>query len=72
MTVSGDVSIITGKTKTFGVWDYVLFVAILVISAGIGFYHAWKDRRKQTVKDFLLAGGNMQVSSHRHLQVFIF
>ncbi|KAL8566599.1 hypothetical protein ACOMHN_054821 [Nucella lapillus] len=55
-----DVSIITGKTKTFGVLDYVIFAAILVISASIGFYHAWKERRNQTLKDYLLAGGNMR------------
>ncbi|XP_076445209.1 sodium-coupled monocarboxylate transporter 1-like [Babylonia areolata] len=57
-----DVSIVTGKTKTFSVLDYVIFAAILVVSASIGFYHAWKDRRKQTLKEFLLAGGNMQVA----------
>ena len=56
-----NISIVTGKTKTFSVLDYVIFAAILVISASIGFYHAWKDRRKQTLKEFLLAGGNMQV-----------
>ncbi|KAK7475399.1 hypothetical protein BaRGS_00033349, partial [Batillaria attramentaria] len=56
-----DVSIETGKTKTFSALDYVIFAAILVISASIGFYNAWKDRRDLTLKNFLLAGGNMQL-----------
>ncbi|KAK7111529.1 sodium-coupled monocarboxylate transporter 1-like [Littorina saxatilis] len=55
-----NVSIVTGVTKTFSTLDYIIFAGILIISAGIGFYHAWKDRRKDTLKEFLLAGGNMQ------------
>ncbi|KAL8566592.1 hypothetical protein ACOMHN_054814 [Nucella lapillus] len=53
--------IITRHTKTFSVLDYVIFAAILTISASIGFYHAWKDRKNQTLKEFLHAGGNMQL-----------
>ncbi|XP_012935607.1 sodium-coupled monocarboxylate transporter 1 [Aplysia californica] len=55
----GDYSFNTGKLKQFSAWDYVLFAAILVISAGIGFFHAWRDRNKKSLKDFLLAGKNM-------------
>ncbi|XP_041363424.1 sodium-coupled monocarboxylate transporter 2-like [Gigantopelta aegis] len=51
----------TGKTHIFTVVDYVLFVAILIVSAGIGIFYAIKDRRKQTTKEYLLAGGNMHV-----------
>ena len=56
-----DISIVTGKTKKFGTVDYALFSAILIVSAAIGFYFAWVDRRKTTIKDYMLAGGNMQV-----------
>ena len=56
-----DISIVTGKTKKFGTVDYAIFSAILIVSAAIGFYFAWVDRRKTTIKDYMLAGGNMQV-----------
>lgn len=55
----GDYSFNTGNLKQFSAFDYVMFVAILVISAGIGFYHAWKGRNKTDMKHFLLAGGKM-------------
>lgn len=55
----GDYSFNTGKLKQFTVVDYVIFAAVLVISAGIGFYHAWKDRRQKSIDEFLLAGRNM-------------
>ncbi|XP_076443078.1 sodium-coupled monocarboxylate transporter 2-like [Babylonia areolata] len=58
---SGDVSIITGKTTVFGSVDYVFFVGVLLTSAAIGFYFAWIDRHKVTIKDYMLAGGNMKV-----------
>lgn len=56
-----DYSYNTGKVKEFGVWDYVLFVLTLVISAGIGVFYAIVDRKKNTPKDFLLGGRNMSV-----------
>ncbi|OWF51072.1 Sodium-dependent multivitamin transporter [Mizuhopecten yessoensis] len=49
----------TGERNTFGVVDYVLFGLLLCVSAGIGMFYAIKDRRRQNIKDFLLAGGNM-------------
>uniref|UniRef100_A0A0B7APP5 Sodium-coupled monocarboxylate transporter 1 n=1 Tax=Arion vulgaris TaxID=1028688 RepID=A0A0B7APP5_9EUPU len=55
----GDYSFNTGTLKQFSVLDYVIFAAVLVISAGIGFYHAWKDRKQKTSDEFLLAGRNM-------------
>ena len=57
----GQYSYQTGNTHTFTVVDYVLFVTILIVSAGIGVFYAIKDRRKQTTKEYLLAGGNMHV-----------
>ena len=35
-------------TNTFGTWDYVIFGVVLAISAGIGIYFAWVDRKKGT------------------------
>ena len=49
----------TGEKNTFGVIDYILFAALLCISAGIGLFYAIKDRKKTNTKEFLLAGGNM-------------
>ncbi|KAH9494387.1 hypothetical protein Btru_021750 [Bulinus truncatus] len=55
----GDYSFNTGKLKQFSWLDYVIFAAILVVSAGIGFYHALKDRKNKSLDNFLLAGRNM-------------
>ncbi|ESO87029.1 hypothetical protein LOTGIDRAFT_107431 [Lottia gigantea] len=49
----------TRTIKPFSAWDYVIFALILVISAGIGFYFAFKDRKKKNIQEFLLAGRNM-------------
>ncbi|XP_078424682.1 sodium-coupled monocarboxylate transporter 1-like [Cetorhinus maximus] len=46
---------------SFGTWDYVVFVAILLISALVGIYHAVVGRGQQTSEDFLL--GSWQMSS---------
>ncbi|XP_050390983.1 sodium-coupled monocarboxylate transporter 1 isoform X2 [Patella vulgata] len=51
----------TGSKHTFTWIDYFLFVCMLLVSAGIGIFYAIKDRKKNTTKDFLLAGGNMSV-----------
>lgn len=54
-----DYSINTGEKRTFGAVDYVLFVLMFCASAAIGFYHAYKDRNKKSVKDFHLGGRKM-------------
>lgn len=41
--------------------DYVIFVLTLVISACIGIYYAWTDKRKQNTSDFLLGGRQMRL-----------
>ncbi|XP_067906294.1 sodium-coupled monocarboxylate transporter 1-like isoform X2 [Heterodontus francisci] len=45
----------------FSTWDYVVFVAILLISALVGIYHAVVGRGQVTSEEFLL--GNRQMSS---------
>lgn len=55
----GDYSFNTGRLKTFTWLDYVIFAAILFISAAIGLYFAIKDRKNKSMSHFLLAGKNM-------------
>ncbi|XP_067325213.1 sodium-dependent multivitamin transporter [Anolis sagrei] len=44
---------------TFGVADYAIFVLLLVLSAGIGLYHALSGGKQSTVQEFLLADRSM-------------
>lgn len=41
--------------------DYLVFVLMLLISAGIGIVFGWVNRKKKTTKDFLLGGGDLSV-----------
>ncbi|KAJ7404617.1 Sodium-coupled monocarboxylate transporter 1 [Willisornis vidua] len=43
----------------FSVWDYVVFAAMLVVSAVIGLYYAFVGGGQKTSKDFLMAGRSM-------------
>ncbi|XP_048463888.1 sodium-coupled monocarboxylate transporter 1-like [Rhincodon typus] len=45
----------------FSAWDYVVFAAILLISAVVGIYHAVMGRGRESPEDFLL--GSRQMSS---------
>lgn len=47
--------------NTFHWVDYLLFILMLVISAGIGIFHAVRDKRKQTAANFLLGGRRMSI-----------
>uniref|UniRef100_A0A8C5MJV7 Sodium-coupled monocarboxylate transporter 1 n=1 Tax=Leptobrachium leishanense TaxID=445787 RepID=A0A8C5MJV7_9ANUR len=40
----------------FSIWDYVLFAALLVISASIGVFFAIKERNNKTSSEFLVGG----------------
>ncbi|XP_056382672.1 sodium-coupled monocarboxylate transporter 2 [Hyla sarda] len=44
---------------TFVVWDYLVFGALFLISAGIGVFFAIKERKKTTTADFLVGGKQM-------------
>ncbi|XP_009482980.1 sodium-coupled monocarboxylate transporter 1 [Pelecanus crispus] len=43
----------------FTVWDYVVFAAMLLISAVIGVYYAFAGGGQKTSKDFLMGGRSM-------------
>uniref|UniRef100_A0A4W3HX75 Sodium-coupled monocarboxylate transporter 1-like n=1 Tax=Callorhinchus milii TaxID=7868 RepID=A0A4W3HX75_CALMI len=43
----------------FNVWDYVVFIVMLLISVFIGIYHAIMGRRQQSNSEFLLGGRQM-------------
>jgi sodium-coupled monocarboxylate transporter 8/12 len=45
----------------FSIADYVVFASMLLISALIGFYYAFKDRKKNNTDEFLLGGRKLQV-----------
>ncbi|XP_072277638.1 sodium-coupled monocarboxylate transporter 2 [Pyxicephalus adspersus] len=45
--------------NNFAVWDYVVFAALLVISASIGVFFAIKERKKKTSNEFLIGGRQM-------------
>lgn len=44
---------------TFEVWDYVVFAAMLVISAVIGIYYAFAGNSQHTSKEFLMGGRSL-------------
>ncbi|XP_041071612.1 sodium-coupled monocarboxylate transporter 1-like [Carcharodon carcharias] len=48
-------------SDSFSTWDYMVFVAILLISALVGIYHAVVGRGQETSEDFLL--GRRQMST---------
>nr|KAG5709844.1 hypothetical protein BaRGS_032668 [Batillaria attramentaria] len=54
-------SIHTGEIRTFSVGDYVIFSLALVVSALVGLYYAYKDRRSINTKIFMLGDKQMYV-----------
>ncbi|NXI84790.1 SC5A8 protein, partial [Rhipidura dahli] len=49
----------SSRMGRFTVWDYVVFAAMLLISAIIGIYYAFVGGGQKTSKDFLMAGRSM-------------
>nr|XP_029727511.1 putative sodium-dependent multivitamin transporter isoform X2 [Aedes albopictus] len=47
--------------SSFGVWDYVVFIAMLLISAGIGVYYRFSGGKQKTTTEYLLADRNMSI-----------
>lgn len=48
-----------GGMGRFSVWDYVVFAAMLLVSAAIGIYYAFAGGGQKTSKDFLMGGRSM-------------
>ncbi|KFW75913.1 Sodium-coupled monocarboxylate transporter 1, partial [Phalacrocorax carbo] len=48
-----------GTMGRFTVWDYVVFAAMLLVSAVIGVYYAFAGGGQKTSKDFLMGGRSM-------------
>ncbi|NWX39883.1 SC5A8 protein, partial [Steatornis caripensis] len=49
----------SGSMGRFTVWDYVVFAAMLLVSAVIGIYYAFVGGGQKTSKDFLMGGRSM-------------
>uniref|UniRef100_A0A2M4AFP2 Putative sodium-dependent multivitamin transporter n=1 Tax=Anopheles triannulatus TaxID=58253 RepID=A0A2M4AFP2_9DIPT len=47
--------------SSFGVWDYVVFIAMLIVSAGIGVYYRFSGGKQKTTTEYLLADRNMSI-----------
>ena len=47
---------------TFSLLDYVVFGGMLVISAAIGLFYAYKERHKKSVDHLLLGGRKLKVT----------
>ncbi|NP_001266967.1 solute carrier family 5 member 8, like [Takifugu rubripes] len=48
-----------GTEATFSVWDYVVFVGIILLAAGLGLFQALRGRRDTSRAEFLLGGRQM-------------
>ncbi|XP_059613300.1 putative sodium-dependent multivitamin transporter [Phlebotomus argentipes] len=46
---------------SFTAWDYVVFVLMLLISAGIGVYYRFTGGKQKTTNEYLLADRNMSI-----------
>lgn len=46
----------SGNTDLLEAADYVVFAVVLLMSAGFGFYYAWRSRSQGTSSDFLTGG----------------
>ena len=50
--------IINRVTDTFGIFDYIIFGFLLLLSAVIGIYFAWSDWGKGP-DDYMMGGGTV-------------
>ena len=51
----------SSSSSKFSYIDYGVFFLMLVITAVIGFYYAWKERHTKTVEQILLGGRKLKV-----------
>ncbi|XP_067669722.1 sodium-coupled monocarboxylate transporter 1-like [Haliotis asinina] len=61
--VNGSSSMTAGSPKShmFHIADYAMFGATLLISLGIGIFQAFRDRKKQSMSEYLVAGRKMTI-----------
>ncbi len=57
--------------QKFSIEDYAVFFSMLVVSALIGFYYAWKDKGVKTVNQVLLGGGDLHVYNKKILNKYL-
>ena len=50
------------ETSKFSNIDYAVFLLMLLLSALIGFYYAWKDKHNKTIDNLLLGGRKLKVN----------
>ncbi|XP_049588561.1 sodium-coupled monocarboxylate transporter 1 [Syngnathus scovelli] len=48
-----------GEVATFSVWDYVVFVVMIVSAAGVGLFQAFRGRKENSSEEFFLGGRQM-------------
>ena len=46
---------------TFGLVDYIVFVLMLVVFAGMGVYFGFASKSKNTTEEYLMGGRNMSI-----------
>ncbi|XP_055312410.1 putative sodium-dependent multivitamin transporter isoform X2 [Sitodiplosis mosellana] len=46
---------------TFSLWDYLVLVVMLIISAGIGLYYRFTGGKQKTTKEYFLADGGVSI-----------
>ncbi len=51
----------------FGILDYWVFSVVLFVTAVIGFYYAWIDRKKKTLDNVLLGDRKLSVRPDNYL-----
>lgn len=51
----------SSNSKSFNVYDYIVFVAFLCSSTIIGIYFAWKARHVKGTEEFFTGGRNLAV-----------
>ncbi|KAK5645782.1 hypothetical protein RI129_004246 [Pyrocoelia pectoralis] len=49
------------NSNLFGIWDYIVLLAVLLVSSGIGIYYRFTGGKQRTVKEYLLADSNLHV-----------
>ncbi|XP_046571797.1 sodium-dependent multivitamin transporter-like isoform X2 [Haliotis rubra] len=61
--VNGNSTMATGSPNShmFHIADYAMFGATLLISLGIGIFQAFRDRKKQSMSEYLVAGRKMAI-----------